>query len=435
MATFSSINSLYFFLRVQVYARMAEYLTEKELQRTQTEFDDSLTLKIYLLQFINFYTSIFYIAFIKGKLVGYPGKYNRFFGYRQEECSPGGCLLELSVQLAIIMIGKQAMNTVVEMILPKLWQWYKMLTVPQAKREAHVSWPQWAKDFKLIDFDPRGLFPEYLEMVLQYGFVTIFVASFPLAPLFAFVNNTLEVRLDAKKLLTNYRRPVPQRVKDIGVWFRILDSIGKFAVITNAFIIAFTSNFIPELVYRHVVSQNNSLVGFLDYSLATFNVSDYPPQNKPDDPLDLNITTCRYPDYRNPPGDNQYKYAPIFWHILAARLAFVVVFENVVCLVILLVKWIIPDMPYRLKEQIRREAYMTNELIMEQELQMARGGFVQPPPSDNKGVRLRRQASAPVSEQRPPSDVILNLPTQREEEEGENISPQSDNEFCSSSQM
>lgn len=40
---------------------------------------------MYLLQFVNHYASIFYIAFFKGKFIGYPGDYNRFFGYRQEE--------------------------------------------------------------------------------------------------------------------------------------------------------------------------------------------------------------------------------------------------------------------------------------------------------------------------------------------------------------
>lgn len=48
-----------------LYTYLAEYLTEFELLRTQTEFDDSLTLKIYLLQFVNYYSSIFYIAFFK----------------------------------------------------------------------------------------------------------------------------------------------------------------------------------------------------------------------------------------------------------------------------------------------------------------------------------------------------------------------------------
>lgn len=71
----------------QLYDWLAVKLTEMELPRTQTEFDDSLTLKIYLFQFVNYYTSIFYIAFLKGKFVGYPAKYNLIFGWRQEEVS------------------------------------------------------------------------------------------------------------------------------------------------------------------------------------------------------------------------------------------------------------------------------------------------------------------------------------------------------------
>lgn len=36
----------------------------------------------------------------------------------------------------------------------------------------------------------------------------------------------------------------------------------------------------------------------------------------------------RYPDYREPPwSSRKYEYTSMFWHILAARLAFVVVFE------------------------------------------------------------------------------------------------------------
>lgn len=98
---------------------------------------------------------------------------------------------------------------------------------------------QWAKDLKLLDFGPRSLFPEYLEMILQYGFVTIFVAAFPLAPLFALLNNVLEMRFDAKKLITCYRRPVGQRVKDIGIWYGIMDTLGKLAVITNVSLLKF----------------------------------------------------------------------------------------------------------------------------------------------------------------------------------------------------
>lgn len=35
----------------------------------------------------------------------------------------------------------------------------------------------------------------------------------------------------------------------------------------------------------------------------------------------------RYKDFRNPPGPDEYKYSQSHWHVLAARFAFVVVFE------------------------------------------------------------------------------------------------------------
>ena len=69
--------------------------------------------------------------------------------------------------------------------------------------------------------------------VLQFGFITIFVAAFPLAPLFALLNNWIEIRLDANKFVQETRRPVAERAQDIGVWFTILDALAQLAVISN----------------------------------------------------------------------------------------------------------------------------------------------------------------------------------------------------------
>lgn len=52
--------------------------------------------------------------------------------------------------------------------------------------------------------------------VIQYGFVTIFVAAFPLAPLFALLNNVIEIRVDAYKFTTQWKRPLAERAQDIG---------------------------------------------------------------------------------------------------------------------------------------------------------------------------------------------------------------------------
>lgn len=170
-----------------IYNYLAQWLTEMELQRTQTEYDDSLALKIYMFQVVNYYSCIFYIAFLKGKFVGYPAKYNRVFGYRQEEvnsflvdmqgnilinifqCNPGGCLVELTIQLAIIMIGNQALNAILEMIIPHILKMYNTFKIKTGLEKVHsedtiISCNQWTEDFKLSDMEPQGLFYEYLEM-------------------------------------------------------------------------------------------------------------------------------------------------------------------------------------------------------------------------------------------------------------------------------
>ncbi|XP_017969038.1 anoctamin-1 isoform X2 [Drosophila navojoa] len=377
-ASAAFVNLCLLYILNYLYNHLAEYLTELEMWRTQTQFDDSLTLKIYLLQFVNYYASIFYIAFFKGKFVGHPGEYITVFKYRQEECSSGGCLTELCIQLAIIMIGKQAFNTILEVYLPMFWRKVQAIQVGLSRLFGNSVKPdkakdeRWMRDFKLLDWGARSLFPEYLEMVLQYGFVTIFVAAFPLAPFFALLNNILEMRLDAKKLLTHHKRPVSQRVRDIGVWYRILDCIGKLSVITNGFIIAFTSDMIPRLVYRSLKSPDGSLNGYLDFTLSEFRISDSSKLRSLAGDFS-NITTCKYTDYREPPtSPNKYHLTSTFYIILACRLGFVVVFENFVALVMILVRWCIPDMSVELRDQIRREVYITNEIIIDQEAQRAR---------------------------------------------------------------
>ena len=75
---------------------------------------------------------------------------------------------------------------------------------------------RWERDYDLIPLSQHGLFFEYLELVIQYGFITIFVAALPLAPLFALLNNWVEIRLDAHKFVVVFRRPVSERAGDIG---------------------------------------------------------------------------------------------------------------------------------------------------------------------------------------------------------------------------
>lgn len=68
------INLMFILILNQLYSYVTFYLTELEIPRTQSDFDNSLTLKMYLLQFVNYYSSIFYIAFFKGRFMSHPGE-------------------------------------------------------------------------------------------------------------------------------------------------------------------------------------------------------------------------------------------------------------------------------------------------------------------------------------------------------------------------
>ena len=138
--------------------------------------------------------------------------------------------------------------------------------------------------------------------VLQFGFVTMFVAAFPLAPLFALINSVVELRVDAINFVCQFRRPIASRAQDIGAWYRILEGLASLSVLVNAFVIAFTSDFIPRLVYK--ANGDGTLNGYVNSTLSYFRISDYDTVDKRAKPEDayafqvLNFTEeyCRYID-------------------------------------------------------------------------------------------------------------------------------------------
>ncbi|KAM6394636.1 anoctamin-5 isoform 12-T12 [Pluvialis apricaria] len=367
--TASCLNFVIIMILNFLYERIAIWITDMEIPRTHMEYENRLTMKMFLFQFVNYYSSCFYVAFFKGKFVGYPGAYTYMFNrWRNEECDPAGCLIELTTQLTIVMAGKQIWGNIQEAIVPWICNWWGRR---KARNNPENLYSRWEQDHDLQTFGALGLFYEYLEMVIQFGFITLFVASFPLAPLLALMNNILEIRVDSWKLTTQYRRPVAAKAHSIGVWQEILNGMAILSVVTNAFIVAFTSDMIPRLVYYYAYSENEDspMSGYINNSLSVFQISDFPDRNRPKQNPE-SFVICRYRDYRYPPDhERKYLHTMQFWHILAAKLAFIIIMEHVVFIVKFFVAWMIPDVPADVKAKIKREKYLTQKILHEYELE------------------------------------------------------------------
>ncbi|CAG8516637.1 5146_t:CDS:10 [Ambispora leptoticha] len=323
------------------YKRLAIKLTELENPRTATRFEDSHILKVYLFDFVIFYGALFYILIVKQK---FAGKILRISDY--EGCEYNSCMVELNIQLAVILIGKQTVGQIEDLALPLFkkkfdsfmnpWKkkfnsfinsWKKkkssqkelneetkkvqneeieVVEVSSSKDEPNESYP-WILDDQLLPTDKDDLREDYEQMAIQFGFIALFAAAFPLAPLCAWFHNIIEIHTDGYKYLKLKRRTISSLAQSIGMWDNIIYMISIFAVLTNASILAFHSNYMQSVFKKYVGNDDSSL---------------------------LNV-----------------------------RLGFILIFENIVFLVKFLLSYLIPVAPTAVKLARKRCEYLERVAI------------------------------------------------------------------------
>eukprot|EP00439_Symbiodinium_sp_Y106_P019140 s1631_g2.t1 len=86
-------------------------------------------------------------------------------------------------------------------------------------------------------------FDDFLEMVIEFGYVTLFASAFPLAGVMSIVSNLIEMKSDMFKLALVYQRPMPHRASNIGIWRTLLHIIVAFSVATNVMIFTMSEQF------------------------------------------------------------------------------------------------------------------------------------------------------------------------------------------------
>ncbi|CAM9118497.1 unnamed protein product [Ectocarpus sp. 13 AM-2016] len=245
----SVINSIQIQVLNAVYKKVAVALTDFENHRTSTEYEDSLVSKLFCFTFCNSYGGFIYLAFIGEPVIGVA-------------CEKS-CMSLLATNLTIVFVVQLVVGNLTEVLIPFIK--YTMRVKAEKRGDGHghdgvpvvsrknIQRTQAEKGLYLEQYDPiMGALMDYAELAVQFGYITLFVVAFPLAPLLALANNYVEARSDAFKLLTQMQRPVPRGAEDIGSWQGVFTTISCIAVVTNSALIC--------LIYEDLVGE---------YSLAT----------------------------------------------------------------------------------------------------------------------------------------------------------------------
>ncbi|KAI1004463.1 hypothetical protein K3495_g3748 [Podosphaera aphanis] len=234
---------------------IASNLSDLENHKTLHSHEVSMIQKIFVLNFITSYLPIFLTAFIyvpfarvlvpfldvfqlvvrHGTEDGEMNKVNTNFKINPDR---------LEKQVIYFTVTAQIIGFGTEVILPyvkrKFFNKIKKVQVhtglkkdtlnlssndeseflDRVKREAHLEIYDVTSDFR--------------EIIVQYGYLSLFSVIWPVTACSFFINNWIEIRGDALKIVLDTQRPIPWRADSIGPWKDAMIFLTWLGSITSA---------------------------------------------------------------------------------------------------------------------------------------------------------------------------------------------------------
>jgi len=243
----SVLNTIQITVFNSIYQEVATLLTNNENHRTDTLYEDYLIVKLFAFQFINSYSSFFFLAFIAESLP----RPNVDDDANVGECGAPSCMNPLSINLAIIFGTRLTLNNFMQIFFP--YRNYKKKfseETADVDPETILHMTPAECDYLLMNYD--GLLENinlYADAAIQYGFSTLFVTALPVAPALSLISNYFKCKLNIWKTVKFYQRPMPIGAQDIGTWLYIFQFLSAAAVITNGALICFTMKIMTHYSY------------------------------------------------------------------------------------------------------------------------------------------------------------------------------------------
>lgn len=171
------------------------------------------------------------------------------------------CMYELRTMVASLVITKATIQQVMELGIPtliivvnRLYLWYawwrtgepansklrRALLERSEENSGKSNDAEDIKESKLNTFD--NTVEDYGELVIQFGYVSLFGLAYPLTAFVFFLNNVIEQRSDIFKYLFIRNRAPADVGAEIGKWIDTLQFLLQSSIWTNAGILIFTSD-------------------------------------------------------------------------------------------------------------------------------------------------------------------------------------------------
>jgi len=155
-------------------------------------------------------------------------------------------LFELQIQLITLFLTAIVIQNTMEVGIPFLKEY-----IMKKKEERENGGVVVEKSEAEIQMDKdryANTIDDMSEMVVQFGYVTLFVMCFPLIPLLAIINNIFELKVDATNLVMSSQRPDPNGSYGLGTWNSVLSLFSILSVATNALLITSRTNLLNDLI-------------------------------------------------------------------------------------------------------------------------------------------------------------------------------------------
>ncbi len=225
--------------------------------------------KIFVLNFITSYLAIFLTAFVYVPFGSLIVPYLDIFSLTARPFAENEKQLtaletpfvinpaRLRQQVIYFTLTAQIINFAMETIVPYMkrqgFHKYQEIKSERAARKGGAGpgaaindLPEEAEFLRRVrheaELDVYDVAVDLREMVVQYGYLSLFSVVWPLTPVSFFVNNWIELRSDAVKICIGMQRPTPFRADSIGPWLDSLGFLTWLGSITSAALVYLFSN-------------------------------------------------------------------------------------------------------------------------------------------------------------------------------------------------